>query len=245
VRLVAVDRPGFGDSTNAPGATLASLGADLACLLDALDLERAILAGWSGGGLAVLGAATADELSGRLAAIGLIGTLAPVEVYDDPQVLDALEPGRRAFAELAQDVPAWELAAEVAPYLVPVPVDPEIARAHVLELAGETGRAELAEVEGSVDALAAGLRASVRDGTAGLAGDIERQLERGLELSRVAVPVRTFHGSRDQISPPEVGSWLVQRLPHAVLDLVPDAGHHLLFPRWRGILRALARDAGI
>jgi pimeloyl-ACP methyl ester carboxylesterase len=245
VRLLAVDRPGFGDSPHAPGATLASLGADLARLLDALDLEGVILAGWSGGGLAVLGAATADALTGRLAAIGLIGTLAPAEVYDDPQVLDALEPGRRAFAEMAREVPAAELAAEVAPYLVPVPVDPEIARAHVLELAGEAGRAELAEVEGSVDALAAGVRASVRHGTAGLAGDIERQLERGLDLSRVAVPVRTFHGALDRISPPEVGTWLVHRLPHAVLDLVPDAGHHLLFPRWRGILRALVRDAGI
>jgi pimeloyl-ACP methyl ester carboxylesterase len=245
VRLIAVDRPGFGDSPAAPGATLGSLGDDLAALLDALDIEEAVLLGWSGGGLAGLGAATSDALTGRLLGLGLVGTLPPAEAYDDRGVLDALDEGRRAFAEMAREVPAGELAAEVAPYLVPEPLDDELARAHVLELASDTGRAELAAVAGAVDALASGVQASIRQGTAGLAGDIERQLERGLDLSRITVSVRTFHGGHDQISPPEVGAWLVGRLPRAVLDLVPEGGHHLLFPRWRGILRALRRDAGI
>jgi pimeloyl-ACP methyl ester carboxylesterase len=115
----------------------------------------------------------------------------------------------------------------------------------VLELAGDVGRAELAQATGSVEALTASLQASIRHGTAGLADDIQRQLERGLDLSRITPAVRTFHGSLDEISPPEVGTWLVARLPNAVLDLSPGAGHHLLFPRWRGVLRALRRDAAM
>ncbi|MEQ1788412.1 MAG: alpha/beta hydrolase, partial [Acidimicrobiales bacterium] len=118
-----------------------------------------------------------------------------------------------------------------------------LAREHVLEMAGERGRRELAAVAGSVEALVAGLEASVRQGTAGLAHDLARQLERGLDLSTIRAPVRTFHGADDAVSPPEVGAWLVARLPNAVLDDVPDAGHHLIFPRWRGILRAVQRDA--
>ena len=245
VRLLAVDRPGFGDSDVDPGARLTALGDDLARILDAVGAERAILLGWSGGGLAALGAATSVALDGRLAALGLIGTLPPAEAYDDPDVLAALGDGRRAFAEIAAEVPAAELAADVAPYLVPHPIDAAIARDHVLELAGADGRAEMARAPGVVEALTAGLMASVQQGTEGLAGDIERQLERGLDLSRAACPVRTFHGSLDEISPPAVGTWLVARLPNAVLDLTPDAGHYLLFPRWRGILRALRRDAGL
>jgi pimeloyl-ACP methyl ester carboxylesterase len=245
VRLLAVDRPGFGDSDVHPTATLTSLGHDLAALLDHAGVERALLVGWSGGGLAALGAAATTALGPRLLTIGLIGTLPPAEAYEDPDVLDALGDGRRAFAEIGQEVAPAELAAEVAPYLVPMPLDVAVARAHVLEHAGEVGRAELARSAGAADALTAGLEASVRQGTDGLAGDIERQLERGLDLSAITCPVRTFHGSLDEISPPQVGTWLVARLPNAVLDLSPGAGHHLLFPRWRGILRALRRDAGI
>jgi pimeloyl-ACP methyl ester carboxylesterase len=245
VRLLAVDRPGFGDSDIDRGATLACLGQDLVALLDAERVDQALLLGWSGGGLAALGVATTPALGRRLAAVGLIGTLPPAEAYDDPEVLEALGDGRRAFAEIAREMDAAALAADVAPYLVPTPLDAEVARAHVLELAGDVGRAELAQASGSVDALTAGLQASIRQGTDGLAGDLERQLERGLDLSAVTCPVRTFHGSLDEISPPQVGTWLVARLPNAVLDLSRGGGHHLLFPRWRGILRALRRDAGM
>ena len=245
VRLLAVDRPGFGDSDDDPGATLASLGPDLAALLDHAGVARAVLLGWSGGGLAAIGAATHRALHDRLAVLGLVGTLPPAEAYDDPEVLAALDDGRRAFAEIGQEMGAAQLAADVAPYLVPDPLDPALAREHVLELAGKTGRAELARVPGAVDALAAGLAASVQRGWQGLAGDVERQLQRGLDLGSITCSVRTFHGGLDRISPPEVGTWLVARLPRAVLDLTPDAGHHLLFPRWRGVLRALCRDAGI
>jgi len=243
VRLLAVDRPGAGDSDVHRGSTLASLGHDLARLLDALDLPRVLLVGWSGGGLAALGASTV--LRERVAAVGLVGTLPPVEAYADPSLVSRLAPGRRAFAELFVGGDRPGRLADVVPLLVPLPIDDEVARQHVLEQAGERGRDELAAAPGAVEALTAGLVASVRAGLAGLEEDVAQQLEPGLDLTVITCPVRTFHGADDGISPPEVGAWLVARLPNAVLDLSPDAGHHLLFPRWRGILRALARDAVI
>lgn len=243
VRLLAVDRPGSGDSDRHPGAPLLALGDDLGALLDHLQVARVILLGWSAGGLCALGAAV--RLGERVAGIGLVGAVPPVEAYQDRTVLDALGPGRRGFVEMALEVPAAELAAEAAPYLVPHPFDPAVARAHVLEGAGAVGRRELEAVPAAVDALVAALEASVRQGLGGLVDDLVRQLEPGLDLGGVRAPVRTFHGGADGTSPPEVGAWLVSRLPSAVLDLSPDAGHHLLFPRWRGILRALQRDAAI
>jgi pimeloyl-ACP methyl ester carboxylesterase len=243
VRLLAVDRPGAGDSDPAPGAGLAALGHDLRALLDHLDLQQALLLGWSAGGLCALAAATV--LEERLAGVGLVGTVPPVEAYEDAAIVAALGPGRRAFVELARELPASEVAAEVAAYLVPDPLTPDVAREHVLESAGERGRRELALVPGAVEALVQGLTASVRQGRRGLVDDVARQLEPGLDLSPIGAPVRTFHGVHDTTSPPEVGAWLVSRLPNAVLDPSPEGGHHLLFPRWRGILRALQRDAGI
>jgi pimeloyl-ACP methyl ester carboxylesterase len=243
VRLLAIDRPGAGDSDPHPAGRLLSIGADLESLLDHLDLRRAILLGWSAGGLFSLAAASA--LGDRVAGVGLIGALPPVESYDDAGVVAALGPARRGFVELAAEVPAAELASELARYLVPDPLTPETAREHVLESAGVGGRAELAAVPGALEALVAALEASVRQGRAALAHDIALQLEAGLDLTAVTAPVRAFHGTADAISPPEVGAWLASALPNAVLDMVPGGGHHLLFPRWRGILRALRRDAAL
>jgi len=243
VRLLALDRPGAGDSDLHPGATLTSLGHDIEVLLDHLAVPYVILLGWSAGALFALGAATV--LEDRVRAVGLVAPVPPVEAYDEPSLVAALGAGRQTFVAMAAEVPAPELAAELAPYLVPDPLTPTAALEHVLEAAGEEGRRELSSVPGAVEALVRALEASVSRGRAGLVGDLALQLERGLDLATVAAPVRTFHGSEDPVSPPEVGTWLVSRLPNAVLDLSPGAGHHLIFPRWRGILRALQRDAVI
>ena len=240
VRLVAVDRPGAGDSDPHPAATLRSIGEDLRCLLDALDLDRSALLGWSAGGLFAL--AAASDLGERVLAVGLVGTLPPLEAYADPAVRDALRPARRHVVDLAAELSASELAAELTPHLVPVPLTRELALEHVLETAGEDGRRELAAVPGAAEQLALALEASVRGGVGGVQHDLSLQFEAGLDLGAVRAPVRSFHGSRDGASPPEVGAWLASHLDACVLDLVPDGGHHLLFPRWRGILRALRRD---
>jgi pimeloyl-ACP methyl ester carboxylesterase len=241
VRLVAVDRPGAGQSDPDPQGTLGSLGTDLRHLLDDLAIDRTVLLGWSAGGLFALAAAAV--LGERVLAVGLVGPVPPVEAYADAGLVAALGASRRPFVELAGELKPEELASEIVPYLVPHPLTPDLALAHVLESAGELGRAELATVTGAAERLAEALAESVRGGEDGLAHDLALQLEPGLDLSLVGCPVRSFHGSDDGVSPPEVGAWLASHLPHAVLDLVPAAGHHLLFPRWRGILRALVRDA--
>ena len=236
VRLLAVDRPGAGDSDVDPGRDLAPLGDDLACLLDELGIERAAILGWSAGGLAAL--AVASHRPDRVARLVLVGTVPPVEAYRDERVLGALGARRRAFVELALEVPAAELAAELAPHLVPQPLTPELARAHVLEGAGEHGRAELAAVPGAVDQLVRALGAAVRQGCDGLEADLARQLQRGLDLAQVAAPVRLVHGTLDDVSPPAVGEWLAAYLPDARLDVVEGGSHHLLFPGWSGLLAA-------
>jgi len=242
VRLIAVDRPGAGDSDLDPEGTLTSLGADVGALLDHLAIDEAALLGWSAGGLCALGVAA--TLVERVRAVGLVGSLPPVEAYTDPQVVVALGEARRAFVEMATELSPRELAAEAAPFLVPHPLTAAMALEHILESAGAQGRDELAAVSGAAEQLARALEAAVAGGLAGVEHDLALQLEPGLDLGRIDAPVRTFHGTLDGVSPPEVGAWLVARIPQAVLDLVPDAGHHLLFPRWRGVLRAIARDSG-
>jgi pimeloyl-ACP methyl ester carboxylesterase len=82
VRLLALDRPGAGDSDLHPGATLTSLGHDIEVLLDHLAVPHVVLLGWSAGALFALGAATV--LADRVRAVGLVAPVPPVEAYDEP-----------------------------------------------------------------------------------------------------------------------------------------------------------------
>jgi pimeloyl-ACP methyl ester carboxylesterase len=244
VRLVAVDRPGFGASTADAGGTLAQLGHDLSVALDELGIERATLLGWSAGGLSALAAATV--LADRVDHVVLVGTVAPIEAAADDAVLAATGPARRSFVALAagllaDGVPAAAIAEEVAPSLVPDPLDPAIALEHVLEGAGEVGRRELARVPGAAEQLAAALCAAVAAGRVGLVHDVTRQLEVGLDLADLAAPVRSIHGALDALSPPEVGAWLATRHPAVDVEVVPDAGHHVLLTRWDEVLTATVR----
>jgi len=237
VRLLAVDRPGAGGSSAHPGATLAAFGQDLAALLDHLGLERAGVLAWSSGGLFAL--AAAPGLGARVPALTLVGTVPPVEAYDDPEVVAALSPARQHFVELVAELPREELAAEMAPYLVPDPLDPAVALDHVLEGTGPRGRAELDDVPGAAERLAAALVEAVAHGRDGLVHDLALVLEPGLPLDAVAADVRTVHGNDDGISPPAVGRWLAARLPRCAIEAV-DGAHHLLFPRWDELLTDLA-----
>jgi pimeloyl-ACP methyl ester carboxylesterase len=142
VRLLAVDRPGFGRSDPDPAGSLTALGRDLRILLDHLGIERAGLLGWSAGGLAALAAAAA--LGERVSRVVLAGTVPPFEAHRDPAVVADLGAARRSFVELAVEVLAEgmapaELAEEVAAHLVPDPLDRDLARDHVLEARASSG----------------------------------------------------------------------------------------------------------
>lgn len=243
VRLLAIDRPGFGDSDLNAVGDLRSLGHDLGDVLDALGIATASLLGWSSGGLAALGAASV--LGARVDGVQLVAPVPPVEGYRDAAVVAALGPARRPFAELAFELTVAELAGEVAPYLLPDPLTDATAREHVLDGAGAVGRAELASVPGSVDRLVAGLMAAGAHGLGGVEQDLRQQLEPGLELVNVSAPVAILQGGADSVSPPAVGRWLAARVPQATVEVVDGAGHHLLFPRWGSLMRSLgAASAG-
>ena len=236
VRLLAIDRPGYGASS--PRLDRAGLGLGLVELLRELGLAEVALLGWSSGGLAAL--AAVPDLGARCRGLVLVGTLPPVEAYEDPVVLAALGPARRAFVEQALEVAPEEAAAEVAPYLVPLPLTPELARAHVLEGAGEAGRRDLASVPGALDRLVAALQHGVRDGTAGIEADLVDQLSPGPALAEIQAPVHLVHGELDEVGAPAVGTWLAERLPHATVEVVAGGGHHVLFPHWRRLLELAA-----
>jgi len=101
VRLLSVDRPGFGQSTFQAGRRIGGWAADIAALADQLGLRRFSVMGVSGGGPYAL--ACAVSLPHRLSRVALVCPLAPLDVAD----------GKAGM--LAQDRAMLTLAMHAAP----------------------------------------------------------------------------------------------------------------------------------
>src|SRR5579875_1401862 len=77
IRLVTYSRAGYGDSTRRAGRKVADVVDDVVAILDHLGVEKAMTAGWSGGGPHTL--ATGALLPDRITGVLCIAGVAPYE----------------------------------------------------------------------------------------------------------------------------------------------------------------------
>lgn len=225
IRLVRIERPGFGASSRHPGRTLAEWAGDVRAVLDALGLARVGLLGWSGGtphALAV--AALAPE---RVAALALVGAMAP-----SPELLLPADPeGRaRATAEIAARAAAMAAAAAKAP---------EALRDAILGTMPEIDRALPDDVRAM---LAASYAEALRSEGGAIDEMIALRTAWPFALTAVTCPVQLWVGEHDRNTPPAGARQLASALPRAWLEVVANRGHNLIFTDAETVLAAL-RDA--
>jgi pimeloyl-ACP methyl ester carboxylesterase len=244
VRLLAIDRPGYGGSSPTTGPWSdgwpGAVAADVAATLDALGVERCAVLAWSGGALTALALAGTSPVAGRVAAVGIAAGLVPRQAYDDPAVR-AAGIGRLGVIELGDVVPPGELGPEVAPMLAPYPCDEALAAEHQAEHRSTADAAELTTVPGGAGRMAAALVEAVRRGLAGAEADVEAQVRPlALDLASIRCPVHLWYGADDVVAPPAFGRWYEARIPWASLTVVGGAAHYLSFTRWSEMLTTLA-----
>jgi pimeloyl-ACP methyl ester carboxylesterase len=202
-RVVAVDRPGYGETGGR--ARGIDENADVAlALLDALGIEKAVLVGHSwGGGVALATALRAPERVAGLVLVASIGPRSSVDPLDRVLVAPVVGPALTLGGFLA------------IRRLLPLPV---VRRRLVREL-GTLPRA-------SVDELVRQVRR--RDWRSFVVE--QRALVREIDglarrLPQVQPPAVVLAGALDFVLPPRVSRELAATLPHARFRLVPDAGH--------------------
>jgi pimeloyl-ACP methyl ester carboxylesterase len=236
VRLLSIDRPGYGGSSPvAPGtwSTVASAADDLASVLDSLCVEQAGVVGWSAGGRVALAlAARRPDLVDRLV---VIATPAPDDEvpWMDQEQRGALE----RLRALAPDQAHTELSDRLGSV---VPEDPQSPEA--LWLLG-AGLADASALEPGVRRrLGEMLEAAFVQGARGLAADIAGYCLQPWGFRPDAVQAKTLllYGSRDPLSGPQHGRWWQSRLPDAHLEVAPEAGHLLVIPMWSRVLSHVA-----
>lgn len=238
VRIIAVDRPGYGASGTDPAATYASMADDVAALLDALGIGRAAVLAWSAGGPVAL--AAAERHPDIVAALGLAAVMPPIEADADPAVRAALNPAFAARTELVADAGVEALVDMVTPLLAPLAPDLDLAREFVVEGQDEAYLADLAAVPGLHDQLALALTVAVASSLDGPAMDARCAFEPAhLDLGAVRAPTTLWFGTADAMCGPAAGRWLADRIPGAHLEVLEGASHLLTLVHWQRLVREL------
>jgi pimeloyl-ACP methyl ester carboxylesterase len=241
ITLLAVDRPGYGESDPVEAgewATVRLAASDLAEVLDRLDAVAAGpigVAGWSAGGRVALALAAGwPELVDRIV---LFGTPAPEpEVPWLPSPLEERLQALREQPAAAVHAGLAELFAEIAED------DPSSLRGLALLGGEDLDSASLDAVAGSRQRLADMLAAAFAQGTAGLAADVAGYCLQpwGFEPSEVAAKTLLLYGSRDPYAANRHASWWQKRLPRARVEMVPGAGALAIVRCWKRALSHLA-----
>lgn len=240
VRLLAADRPGYGLSDPVRTGAWASVSAsadDLATVLTQMGIAGAGVVGWSAGGRVALAlAARHPELVDRVA---VVATPAPHE--EVPWIPAEQMAGLDALRGLPPD----EVHAALNQQLSQMIADNGGADA-ALKLLGSSPADEAAlALPGVRERLDVMLKASLAQGAIGIAGDIAGYCLQpwGFELQAVQAKTLLLYGAKDPVAGARHGSWWQQHLPNARLEMSPDVGHLLIFPRWPRILSFLAPHA--
>lgn len=234
IRLIAVDRPGYGRSDPRKSVTVPDVADDLAELGSELGIDACPVFGWSGGGPYALGLAAGHPA--RVSSVGIAASWGPLRRV--PGVWETIPAERRALFDLAAR-------------------DPEAARSDVEQLtqwyADDPERLVERDPEDPdpdvalhrVPAIAAALRTwfreGARQGSRGFVDDWIATYARDwdFDLASVSRPVTIWWGNGDTICGRDHVSFLERAIPGARLRVWSNVGHLGPVLHWAEILATL------
>lgn len=235
--LIAIDRPGYGQSSpvaSTDWATVGSAADDIAEVLDQTTEGPVGVAGWSAGGRVALAlAARHPHLVDRVA---MIATPAPNEevpwIPEEQQAaldhLKGMTPNEVRTIMLEQFAPLVPEGSDMSP---------------ALGLLG-TSDADQAVLDrpGTSERLTSMLEEAFSQGAIGLVDDLAGYTLQpwGFDCSKVQAKVLLQYGGADPIAGSPHGRWWQSRLPNARLEMTPKVGHLVVIPQWGRTLSHLA-----
>ena len=238
VRIIALDRPGYGRSDEQPGRRILDWPIDVVEAADALGIGKFSVLGASGGGPYAL--ACGYALPERVAAAGVVSGVGP---YSAPGVTKGMRWQNRVGFQLGARYPSlarfimWSMARQVRRN--PERVVEAVARAMSGADAETVRRPDVRR------ALAEDIGEAFRQGHRGAALDVVLLGRRwGFDLQDVVVPVMLWQGEADVLVPPAMGRHVAARLPDCRARFFPGEGHLLVIDHMAEILKALAYGPG-
>lgn len=237
VRLIALDRPGFGLSDFKPGRTIFEWPDDVVNIADALGISRFATLGVSGGG--PYAAACALRIPERLTAVGIVCGLGPLDSSDGT---DRMNRKNRLFFFLGRRLPwlaklsLWRVAHQARR-------NPEEILGRMISALPDPDKAVLArpEVKTAIkDNVVEAFRSGSRGATCEL---LLHSRPWGFLLKDIVTRVNLWHGEQDGSVPPTMGQYLARTIPNCRAIFHPGEGHFsLAINHMEEILSGLLND---
>jgi pimeloyl-ACP methyl ester carboxylesterase len=234
VLVIALDRPGYGQSDFQAGRRILDWPNDVAEAADALDIDTFAVLGASGGGPYAL--ACGYALRERVTRVGVVSGVGP---YGAPGVTVGMRWQNRVGFRLGARFPILarlimrSMARQVRRN--PDRVVDAVARAMSGADAAAVQRPEVRRV------LAEDIGEAFRQGHLGAALDVVL-LGRpwGFHLRDVSTPVNLWQGEADVLVPPAMGRYMAAQLPDCRARYFPVEGHLLVIDHMAEIIEVFA-----
>jgi pimeloyl-ACP methyl ester carboxylesterase len=235
IRLISLDRPGYGASDAHPERTFATWADDVADCADALGIARFGLAGASGAGPYLCSCAA--RLSARVTGVLMLGVVAP---FDDGSISD-MPWLRRLVLWCVTHTP--QVTAMTISWLNPRRLPAFTYRLAVNGFPEEDlarlRQGDLWETKVLI------VREAFRLGTSGFVTDLALLVQPwGIDFDAIRAPVFLWHGERDRSTPIAMGRRLAREISHAELTVLPDVGHYVHVTHWGAALDRAASVYG-
>ncbi|MDH5659665.1 MAG: alpha/beta hydrolase [Gammaproteobacteria bacterium] len=226
LRLISIDRPGYGDSTLQDDFNLLDWPGVISQLADKLNLERFSILGFSCGGIYAL--ACAHEMPEKINHLTLVSCPAPFETQAMQEYISV---DFKPFYELsvADKIAAAQQFSQLAPSaealfnILHAPL-PACDKAIFSQNSMHTHYLE-------------NLTEAIKNGSDGLVNDLRNMaLPWQFNPGDIPLTVNIWHGENDLNFGVGIGKYLADTLENSSPQFLDNNGHYLLFEHWREIL---------
>jgi pimeloyl-ACP methyl ester carboxylesterase len=232
LRLIGVDRPGYGGSDAAPGRRLTDWPEDVRQLADGLGIGRFRIIAWSAGtGYALACGVAMPE---RIERMDLVGAAVP-ESYPDGRELRNRD--FVFFAALAQRAPGMAYAG-LRTIIARRAAEPDWFEWRLTRALSAVDRQVCAEPRIYRAMQRSHASGECRLGSGVIADLVNLGGEWGFRASAVKVPVVMWQGGQDALTPGVRNLQLTRELPQVRRHEFPEEGHFLLYRHEMELLEA-------
>jgi pimeloyl-ACP methyl ester carboxylesterase len=233
--VLAVDRPGVGDSDLRAGRRLAEWPNDIAALVDGLGIDRFAVLGFSFGGPYAV--AVAHALGDRVRALGLACAMGPLDRAH--ATAGMMRPTRLLFA-LARTA-GWLARPAVAGMTRSIVRAPDSLLTRMSRSVAAADQGVLAARPDVAQAIIDAAAAMCRAGAGPVLTDALAVIDRwGFRIEDVHVPTFIWQGADDTNVPRHIGEHYGRASPGAVLNVFDHEGHFVFYSHAGELFATLA-----